>query len=710
MSTRFSFRIFLSLLILSWVNFVCASESNPNQIDYLLNMSLEELQEVNVYIATQSKQTQAQAPAVTSVINSDEILAIGAQTLEDVLDTVPGIYVSRNGYNYSPRYFFRGVVSQFNPQALFLINGVPMTSVVSGDRGQKLPRQYSMSIKAIERIEIIRGPGSALYGADAFAGVINVITKGVKDLNGSELSIASGSFDTQRAALNVPFQLQGLSGVALLSYQNTDGDKNSIIQADVQSGIDELGLGPPASLAPGPSSDQLELFESRFELNWKNFTLHAAILDVSEQGRGPGAADSIDPGYYARRDANFDLSWHKQQILPDLDMNARIAYFKRFGSSEDTATSLFPAGAFFGAFPQGVLNYQTQREQAALLDLQTFFHGFKDHEFLFGAGFHWKDLYKVTSEINFELVDGSFIPTPLRDVSDTDEVFIPEKQRSSYYFMLQDEWRFAEDWTLTSGLRFDDFDDFGNATTPRVALVWRTASTFTSKLMYGEAFRAPSLTELYVTSNPNATGNPDLKPEKLRNIELAFMWNPTPKLNAAFNLYQYRIRDEIRYTPAPGGITLAENVGRVDGNGFEFELRHKYSSTLQFIGNYSYQETKDKVNGGTSGWAPKESGYARMGWDVGAIKFSPQIRYVGTRHREIFDPRENLSGYTAFDLIARFEPTGTCSVAFIGRNVMNEDTRDASRGPNDSGSGRPRIYDDDPQPGRSLTIEFNLTL
>ena len=130
------------------------------------------------------------------------------------------MYVSRNEYNYSPRYFFRGIVSQFNPQTLFLINGVPMTSVVLGDRGQKLPRQYSLSVKAIERIEIIRGPGSALYGVDAFAGVINVITKGAEALKRSKVSLTSGSFDTQRAAVNILFNVQNLSGVALLSYQN----------------------------------------------------------------------------------------------------------------------------------------------------------------------------------------------------------------------------------------------------------------------------------------------------------------------------------------------------------------------------------------------------------------------------------------------------------------------------------------------------------
>ena len=378
---------------------------------------------------------------------------------------------------------------------------------------------------------------------------------------------------------------------------------------------------------------------------------------MSEQGRGPGAADSIDPGYYERRDANFDLSWQKQEVLPDLDMNARIAYFKRFGSSEDTGTSLFPEGAFFGAFPQGVLSYQTQRELVVLLDMLSFFHGLKDHEMLFGTGFHWKDLDKVTSIINYEFVNGSFVPTPLRDVSDTDEVFMPEKQRTSYYFMFQDEWRFAENWTLTSGLRFDDFDDFGSTTTPRVALVWQSTPTVTSKLMYGEAFRAPALTELYVTANPNATGNPDLEPEKLRNIELAFMWNPTATLNASFNLFRYQIRDGIRYTPAP-----------------------------------------------------KELGYARMDWDLGALTLSPQIRYVGTRHREIFDPRDDLSGYTAIDLTARYESIGNWSVAFIGRNITDEDTRDASRGPNDSSSGRPRIYYGDPQPGRSLTLELNFFL
>src|SRR5207237_2069032 len=109
------------------------------------------------------------------------------------------------------------------------------------------------------------------------------------------------------------------------------------------------------------------------------------------------------------------------------------------------------------------------------------------------------------------------------DVSSTAPFLLPHDRKVSYAF-AQDEWTVAKDWTLTAGVRHDEYSDFGGTTNPRLALVWEAAYNVTAKLLYGTAFRAPSFTELYVINNPVLIGNPNLQPEKMKTMEAALSW------------------------------------------------------------------------------------------------------------------------------------------------------------------------------------------
>ncbi|HET8731164.1 MAG TPA: TonB-dependent receptor plug domain-containing protein, partial [Moraxellaceae bacterium] len=128
-----------------------------------------------VSIATGRQQAVNRAPSVATVITAHDIEAMGATSLEQALESVPGVHVSVSSYAYTPILSIRGIDTTYNPHVLLLINGVPMNQAFLGNRG---PGWGGLPADNIERIEVIRGPGSALYGADAFSGVINVITKG----------------------------------------------------------------------------------------------------------------------------------------------------------------------------------------------------------------------------------------------------------------------------------------------------------------------------------------------------------------------------------------------------------------------------------------------------------------------------------------------------------------------------------------------------
>ena len=680
--------------------------------DDLLELSLQQLGDIEVSIATGAPKLLTEAPAGTSVITAADLESMGAQTLDEALESVPGLHISRSSLNYAPRYFFRGIVSTYNAQTLMLINGVPMSRLFLGDRGERTPNQYSLPVSTIERIEIIRGPGSALYGADAFAGVINVITRGAENMAGTEITASVGSFDTGRASLVTPFEFAGARSAFLFSYQETAGDEDVIIRSDRQTTIDNA-LNTSASYAPAPADLPFNVYDARIDMGWDQVRLRAAWRRAWDVGNGYGTGSSLDPGArYLYEDGNMDLTWHQQEIAPDLDLDAQLTYLHSYLASQGQI-HLFPPGALGGVFPDGIIATPSVAEENAHFNLKALYRGFDQHQLTLGTGYYWGDLYKSTDYRNYTFVGD--VPVSLagsgwQNTSDTSEIFQPEAQRTSYYAFAQDEWQLAQQWVLTAGVRYDDYDDVGSATNPRMALVWHTTDTFTSKIMYGEAFRVPVMSELYVQSNPVAQGNIDLKPERLHNTELAFAWEPFHAFSSALNIYSYRIKDYIDFVADETTPTFtAQNIGRIDGTGAELEVRYTFARNLQALANYSVQHTEDMATGEPLGIAPDDKAYVRLQWSQSVWQVVPQLTLVGERQRQPNDPRDDLDGYLTMDLTVRRLWGNDVSLALIGRNLADADVVEPSNGPS-QGSQLPQIYYDLPQQGRSLTVELEVHL
>ncbi len=209
--------------------------------DLLLSFGEEEF----LSIATGQKQLIAKAPAVASVITAEDIRALGANTLEEVLATVPGVHVSLSSTYLAPIYSIRGIHTDKNPQVLMLVNGVPITQLHFGDRGGR----SGFPVRDIARVEVIRGPGSAVYGADALAGVINVITKTAEQIDGTELGARAASFDTTEGWL-LHGTTWGEVKVALsLQALDADGDDSRRVGSDAQTVFDQ-----PAGVAGARST------------------------------------------------------------------------------------------------------------------------------------------------------------------------------------------------------------------------------------------------------------------------------------------------------------------------------------------------------------------------------------------------------------------------------------------------------------------------
>jgi iron complex outermembrane receptor protein len=379
-----------------------------------------------------------------------------------------------------------------------------------------------------------------------------------------------------------------------------------------------------------------------------------------------------------------------------------------YGDFRNGDINLFPPGAVLpGVFPNGVMGRPNLSEENARADFSTLYSGRANHRLRLGAGLLWADIFKTTDFNNYTVTGGGLMPRPPTDVSDTSAVFQPENQRTSSHVFIQDEWAFARSWELTAGLRHDDYSDVGRTTNPRLSLVWNTAPTLTSKLIYGEAFRAPAFFELYGTSNPVALGNPDLKPEKLKSLELALGWKPTRDLAWDINLYGFHIHDFIDFVNDPGQPTFtARNTAHIQGQGLETELRQQFGDSLQLLANYSRQRTRDR-NDVPLGLAPREEAHLRATWSFAPRwQLTPQLNWIGKRERQANDARPDLDGYVTADLALRRILARDFDLALSARNLFDADVREPSQGP-ESGQALPNIPYDLPQAGRSVILEVN---
>jgi len=599
-----------------------------------------------ISIATGSPQAITRAPSAATVITSRDIEAMGGTDLDQVLESVPGLHVSMSSIYLVPIYSFRGIHTSENSQILMLVNGIPITNVYRGDRGMAWG---GMPLENVARIEVIRGPGSALYGADAFSGVINVITKTAADINGTEYGLRAGSFNNRDAWIQHGGKLGVLDAAFYLRAGNTDGQQG-ILQQDAQSYWDTL-FGTHASLAPGPLNARRKAIDARADLSYEAWRLRTAYQQ-REVGMGAGLAGSLDPGAYLPESRLYaDMSYTQANWAQNWDISGVIGYYEINHELGKPNYMLFPAGAFGGAFQNGMIGNPGYTEQHAHASVSAFYTGFEQHRIRIGTGWRKDDISETFEIKNF---DATLAPLPggLTDVTGNPALIymLPHKRNVAYLF-VQDEWNFAKDWTLTAGVRHDRYSDFGNTTNPRLALVWDAAYNVVIKAMHGTAFRAPSFANLYAINNPVIFGNANLKPETINTNELAVAWQPLDKLQTNLSFFHYRMSNIIRPNPQQD-----QNAGDQTGRGLELEAMLDASSNLRLTGNYSLQHSTDEATGKDAGLAPHRRYFARADWRFAPLwQFGTTINHVAERVREPGDTRARIPDYTTVDLILRRE-------------------------------------------------------
>ena len=571
-----AWRIFYSLLVLILLTITSTEASevaSPSPSD-LKNRSLEELMEIEVetvYGASRYEQKVTEAPSSVTIITANEIKKYGYRTLADILRSVRGFYVTydRNYYYLGSRGFNRP--GDYNIRFLFLVDGHRINDSVYD--GALIGTGFILDVDLIERVEIIRGPGSSLYGANAFFGVINVITKQGRDFKSLEVSGEAGSFETYKGRLTYGNQFQ--SGVEMVlsgSFYNSKGDKRLFFK-EFENPATNNGI------AENADNDQSYSFFTK--MSFHDFNIQAA--HISREKRIPTAPWGTvfnDP----RTRTTDELSY--------IDMN----YKYDFGRQTMIHTRLYYDryyyhGDYIYDYPPITLN--------------------KD----FAWGYWWGGEVQLDTRVlekHLVILGAEYRNNYRQDQSNYDKnpffSYLKDERNSTIWaFYIQDEFQILENVIFNAGVRYDHYDTFGGTTNPRLALIYRPLDKTILKLLYGEAFRAPNTYELfYSAAGTSSKSNPGLEPETIKTYEMVVEQYLGSHFSLTASGFLYRIENLIsQHTDPSDGAIIFSNVDQIKARGVELELAGQWVSGLEGRLSYTYQETEDDVTGEVLTNSPK---------------------------------------------------------------------------------------------------------
>lgn len=685
-----------------------ASYANEEMEDFF-SMSPAELAAIPVTIATGTPKPNFRSAGSTSVITEEQIKTMGATELHEILETVPGVHASLQPITYDYNYSVRGIANKTNAQMLILLNGTRITTPFQGSTASSL----DLPVAAIKRVEVIRGPGSAVYGADAFAGVINIITKKAKDIDGTQLGVRAGNWDSQSGWGQNGTHWAGWDIATSIQYQHTAGDSGRIIQEDSQTLIDKA-IGTTASLAPGPMNTRFKSINTHLDIQRKHWDVNFWAFNAFDIGTRAGGAGSLDPKGSANSAQYLgDIRFSTEDWFDDWEYMAHLSYLH---SDVSAVTNIFPDNAKLSVdgkgdinqpgstqlvlFPDGVIEDLRHVQKIPSIELTSLYKGLDKHLLRFSAGFRYEEM-AINQLSNYGY--GKILP-PVRDgtlvdKSGTPFAFLKDSSRTIGSLVLQDEWQIADDWHLTAGVRYDYYSDFGSTVNPRFALVWDINEQLTSKLLYGKAFRAPSFTELYTQNNPVLLGNRNLKPEVINTVEWAFDYRPFSSFRTGLNVYYYHIDNLITtpYTPLPSYTNFSDQ----DGYGTEVEWNWQLSEQWNLAGNYAWQNSRRDASKARVTGVPEHQVYIAGTWQfMPQWTIQSQLKWVGSRTSEADDPRLPLKDYETIDFTLRGKKLwGHVNLAASIRNALDA---------NNLESATPQIPVNLPLAGRNFYLEASV--
>ncbi len=535
------------------------TDNGTNQAD-LTQMSLEQLMQVpvpEVESASKFEQKATEAPAEVTVINSDEIKRYGWRTLGDLLATVPGFYVY-----YDRDYDYVGVsgvnLGDANNRILVMVNGHRINNDLNDSAA--VDTSFILDVDLIDRVEIIRGPGSVLYGNNAFFAVINVITRQGKDINGVEASGTYGSYDEGSGRVTVGGQFTNslhflLSG----TIYNNNGVENLYYPQ-----FQQYNNG----IAHNMDGD-----------NFQSFFGSVGYWDLTLEG-GYINRDKVNPT------AQFGTSFNDPRLQTIDDRSfATLKYVHNFpGDWQVLGDAYYDRSDFQIGFPFGtnvgapaiVLDQEKQTGQWAGTEWQVNKKIFDKDTLTVGGE------YRNDFEQNAEVYSDGILSKSVQD------------HRQNYGVFGQGDIAILDNLSTEAGVRYDQYGDYTPSWSPRAALIYNPWKQSTFKFIYGTAFRDPDVLELELSDSPN------LQPEKIYSYQLVYEQGINQYLRSSVSGYYNRM-DDLIGLDSSGAFTNFN----ADTLGLDVALDGKWKYGINTRLSYSLQRTEYRDTGATLPRSPE---------------------------------------------------------------------------------------------------------
>ena len=529
-----------------------------------------------VVTATKSPKKLENIPAVVTLVTAEEIKTIPARTVGDLLADLPGVYP------YEPQGV--GVVT---PQSFTINgNGFPGSTLILLD-GQKINSPYTdyaylttVPVRAVDRIEVIRGPFSALYGSSAGGGIINIITK-----DGGNKSYISpwgqaGSFGRRDYGADAGIVWGNMSLGLFFDHKTVD---NYFLYDD--KGVDDRNRDYEHNRLHGKLTGSFG--------DATDFSLSGGIIDGDT---GFGISQNLNLEDYqdiSHPYLNFQLA---SRITGQLDVSARFDWLQSSHEYHGETLENITYPPFGPPIPS--FNYK-----ASVNDTRA-----DRYRADISGNYFFNDRHILTLGSEVVYADGE------KSVYDTTGNLLavqgrPGKKSSNddtlVSFYGQYDWIFNDQFELVLGARFDNYDSYGSEVSPKAALSWQYAAGGNVKFSAGKGFRAPNLNELYSPAWSIAPfivyqGNPDLEAETMwtyqvsleqRAMDNKLFFRLTPYYTDAENFIT-SVRHPDPFNPG-GQIMHPENISEVDIKGVDVELSYDLQKHLSLFANYNYNETRD---------------------------------------------------------------------------------------------------------------------
>ena len=550
--------------------------ANATEEQDLFSLSFEDLLDVKVDIASKTNETLSSAPSTMSVFSRKQIQALGVDNAYEVMNFVPGMQSTRGDWvGAVPKDHARGVYLD-SGNVLVMINGERVNESSFGKASVYMPY---IPIEVIEKIEFIRGPGSALYGSNAFLGVMNIVTS--KERNTMQLVVGNNGRYGATGQFNSSFS-DDAALFASFSYDQKDGESY-----------------------PQGVKDPLEAIYLEAGVDYKKLKLRARYNETSLDeflnlaGYSTQNQHSSDNTF-----VGIKYNWVNNDKLK---LDSSYSYTKHNISSAGLIAEFDDIPDFF----LGPAWQTTDSKFETELSYQF------DNQWQLAAGVEYAEAKQVKAGVRTNyyddesmlvIIDPAYYQQGIVTVMDFPE-FAPLKYTFETYSAYgQLKIPYSEALTLFIGARYDDVKDIDSKLSPRLAGVYVINPEHTVKVQYGESFRTPVTNELF--SNDDVTvGNPSLRSESVKTTELVWHYQ-TSELQANAVFFYNELNDFINIEPTQSNDALFTfaNSFNTQNSGIELDGTLQSSKEFSVTGTYT-QYFEDPINASFKRFASLVSSY-----------------------------------------------------------------------------------------------------